>query len=404
MLEYFAGQKLCVFISKNDKYEGIVLYELLLEIAFNSRLSGGTVTIGDKGFFGDQNESTKLKILRSSENLPVVLEFQGRTNRINRYIERIQPLIKEGLLTLTEVQITKFNSSDEDPEDFEDKKNEDQAKIFDENNNTSNRPEPQQENPEESLKERARDSNPSDSEVQREAGSQPQENESVNSAFLEPDEDPKIKDDSVEPPEPDVEIPLFDDNVEQTFETLEKDQEAIPEAEEEEGDEEETDTPEFQTFDDDPLKHEAVDDQVEDESADFIKEEFEEDDSVLQLTDLSETQAEESVGERLEMDDLDETVDKTSKGSEYAKPQTDEDLDALFEESTEHFESTFDDMLKQAGKASGVDVDLDSENEKTVNKEPGESAGESVEPKATRNDKDHTEEDVKNYFSALFRN
>ena len=87
MHEDYLGQKLCIFISKNDKYEGIVLYELLLEIAFNSRLSGGTVTIGDKGFFGTQDESTRLKILRSSENLPVVLEFQGRTKRIDRYIK-----------------------------------------------------------------------------------------------------------------------------------------------------------------------------------------------------------------------------------------------------------------------------------------------------------------------------
>ena len=108
--EDYLGQKLCIFISKNDKYEGIVLYELLLEIAFNSRLSGGTVTIGDKGFFGAQDESTNLKILRSSKNLPVMLEFHGRKERINRYVERVQHMIKQGLVTRTDVRITKFNS------------------------------------------------------------------------------------------------------------------------------------------------------------------------------------------------------------------------------------------------------------------------------------------------------
>ena len=130
MRDDYPGQKLCIFISKNDTYEGIVLYELLLEIAFNSRLSGGTVTIGDKGFFGAHDESTKLKILRSSENVPVVLEFQGRSNRIERFIQRVQPMIREGLMTTTDVQITKIYSMDEADPAIIEEENEHQSKMF----------------------------------------------------------------------------------------------------------------------------------------------------------------------------------------------------------------------------------------------------------------------------------
>lgn len=130
MRDDYSGQKLCIFISKNDTYEGIVLYELLLEIAFNSRLSGGTVTIGDRGFLGAHDESTKLKILRSSENAPVVLEFQGRPNRIKRYIQRIQPMIKEGLMTTTDVQITKIYSVEEADPAIIEEENEHQSKMF----------------------------------------------------------------------------------------------------------------------------------------------------------------------------------------------------------------------------------------------------------------------------------
>jgi len=404
MIEYYTGKKLCIFVSKNDKYEGIVLYELLLEIAFNSRLSGGTVTIGDRGFFGAQNESQKLKVLRSTENLPVVLEFQGRANRIDRYIERIQPLIKEGLFTLTDVQITKFNSTDEDIEDFEDKKNEDQAKIFDEDQNVPSMAEPSQENAGEAIEESERDSGTSDSEIPWEATSQPEEDESIHSEFIEPDENQKIEEDIVDTPEPDVEIPSFDNNAEQTFETLEEDLNPIPEAE---GDEGAADIPEFQSLDDDPIKPGAEDDKVEDESDDFVEEDFEEDESVLQLTDLSETQSEESGGERLEMDDLDEAVEETANNSEAAKPQTDDDIDELFEENSEKFESTFDDMLKQAGEATVDSADLDSEDGKAVDKDsgkaPDDEADESDEAKSKADDKDHTEQNMKNYFSALFK-
>ena len=107
MIDDYAGQKLCIFIGEGDKYEGKALFELLLEIAVESGLSGGTVIRGREGF-GAHGEIHSLKILRLSENLPLVLEFVGRTPKIEAYVQRIRPLLREGLLTRTDVQITKF--------------------------------------------------------------------------------------------------------------------------------------------------------------------------------------------------------------------------------------------------------------------------------------------------------
>ena len=419
MLESYAGQKLCIFISKNDKYEGIVLYELLLEIAFNSRLSGGTVTIGDKGFFGAQDESTQLKILRSSENLPVVLEFQGRTNRINRYIERIEPMIKEGLFTLADVKITKFNPPDEETEDFEDQKNQDQSKIFDEENNGSNIPQPELESIDETFEE-DQDSIVSDSEGQGDATDQPEDDEPVSSEFLEAEEDQNIEAEIVDTPEPDVEISSFGDDDAQAFETIEEDPGDLPEdevkeapephGEEEpyvESEEDESETPEFQSLDDDPINDEAEDDILEDETEPIIEEEVEEDDAVLQLADLSETLAEEGDGDNLEMEIPDESEPDTSNTAEFTEPKTEDEIDALFEESSEKFESSFDEMLKQAGGASVADAGLDSEDEKPLKKEPEDLSGhepdEKDESDSETYDKNHTDEDMKNYFSSLFK-
>ena len=381
MHEDYLGQKLCIFISKNDKYEGIVLYELLLEIAFNSRLSGGTATIGNKGFFGAQDESTKLKILRSSENLPVVLEFQGRESRISRYIERVQPMIKDGLLTRTDVRITKFNSTDEDAADIEDQKNEDQSQIFKEDVEVRDIPDLQAES-----------------------------------------QDQTIEEVVVDTPEPHIKTPSLDDV--HTSEPTVADSGKSPEDEVkedpdphaerdsiDEGEEDEKETPDFDFIDDDQIDGGAEDDVLETESDSIIDEEDDEDSPVLQLTDLSETQTEDSSENNLEMDDTDKTPGDTSNKTEFAESQTEDDIDKLFDETNEKFESSFDDMLKQAGNADVGETDIDTEDENSIGKKPNDPSndgnGDSDSAKASSEtydyDKDHIEEDMLNYFSSLFK-
>ncbi len=109
MNEDYTGQKLCIFIGENDKYEGRTLYELLLEIALENGLSGGTVIRGREGF-GAHGEIHSMKILRMSDNLPLVMEFVGRTSKIDGFVKQIEPLLSEGLLTRTDVRINKFRN------------------------------------------------------------------------------------------------------------------------------------------------------------------------------------------------------------------------------------------------------------------------------------------------------
>jgi len=403
MHEDYAGEKLCIFISKNDKYEGIVLYELLLEIAFNSRLSGGTVTMGDKGFFGAQDESTGLKILRSSENVPVVLEFQGRPNRIDRYVDRIQPMIKEGLLTRADVWITKISSPGEDTADLQEQENSDQSQIFNEDTERVDIPDPHSPSQEFQV---GGDQDETISPDLESAVDQKSESE-----LLEPDQDQMTEED---------EIPLFDDDDSSPNpEPLATDQENLgeddvkevpdPQVEDDsfigaEGDEDDPDIPSFQSVDDNPVPNDTP--KFEDEDED-------EDAPVLQLADLSETQSEESPEDPFEMDDpdeideIDETAEDASSGTEFAEPQTDEDIDKLFDESNEKFENTFDDMLKEVGGATVDQTNQKSAGKTTSDKEqaasPGNEEDDSAGEDSKTYDKNHTEEDMKNYFSELFK-
>ena len=279
MHEDYLGQKLCIFISKNDKYEGIVLYELLLEIAFNSRLSGGTVTIGDKGFFGTQDESTRLKILRSSENLPVVLEFQGRTKRIDRYIKRIQPMIKEGLFTRADVLITKFNSPTSETNDFEELENEDQSQIFREDVDGAENPDPQPQSQDFAAAEDEDDAISSAQEGQDDPFNDPEDNDAGRAEFLEPDKDQTTAEDTGDLSEAHIDIPLSDDDdIEPILESKDTDQQETLEGEVNDvpdppierasfigvdGDEDESDASGFHSLDDKPSVDESVDDTAE---------------------------------------------------------------------------------------------------------------------------------------------
>lgn len=112
MKEIYQGQKLCVFIGENDKYEGRVLYEQLLEIALECGLSGGTVIRGSEGF-GAHGEIHTAKILRLADDLPIILEFIGRSNKIDCFVARVSSTIEEGLMTRTNVEITKFRKDSE---------------------------------------------------------------------------------------------------------------------------------------------------------------------------------------------------------------------------------------------------------------------------------------------------
>jgi uncharacterized protein len=112
MNEDYTGQKLCIFIGEDDKYDGRALYELLLEIALENGLSGGTVIRGREGF-GAHGEIHSMKILRLSENLPLILEFVGRNHKIDAYLDQIKPMLSEGLVTKTDVQINKFRKDND---------------------------------------------------------------------------------------------------------------------------------------------------------------------------------------------------------------------------------------------------------------------------------------------------
>ncbi len=96
-----------VFIGESDHWQGIPLYEAIVRKAREMGLAGATVLRGVEGF-GAHSLIHTAKILRLSEDLPVVVEIVDKEERIANILPVLDEMIGEGLITLERVEIIKY--------------------------------------------------------------------------------------------------------------------------------------------------------------------------------------------------------------------------------------------------------------------------------------------------------
>jgi len=101
------AQRLRIYISESDRWRGRPLDAVLLETFRAQGMAGATVFRGAAGF-GAQSRihSTRIEVL--SMDLPVVLELVDTPEKIEAIIDIIYPMVREGLITLEDVQIVKY--------------------------------------------------------------------------------------------------------------------------------------------------------------------------------------------------------------------------------------------------------------------------------------------------------
>ena len=101
------GQLLRIFIGESDRSEGHPLYEAILNEARRLNMAGATVLKGVMGF-GASSRIHTTKVLRLSEDLPMVIEIIDKKERINLLMPYLDKHVKEGLITLEEVRVIKY--------------------------------------------------------------------------------------------------------------------------------------------------------------------------------------------------------------------------------------------------------------------------------------------------------
>ena len=96
-----------IFIGESDKLHGRPLHEVIVEEARRQGLAGATVLRGFLGFGASSRIHTS-KVLRLSEDLPVVVEIVDREDRINAFLPGLDKMITEGLVTLEKVRVIAY--------------------------------------------------------------------------------------------------------------------------------------------------------------------------------------------------------------------------------------------------------------------------------------------------------
>ncbi|RMF71551.1 MAG: DUF190 domain-containing protein [Planctomycetota bacterium] len=106
------GCLLRIFIGESDKHHGAPLYEAIVRRARELHLAGATVLRGPMGF-GAHSRMHTAKILRLSEDLPIVIEIVDSQEKIDELMPFIDEAVQEGLVTMEKVRVIKYRAGDD---------------------------------------------------------------------------------------------------------------------------------------------------------------------------------------------------------------------------------------------------------------------------------------------------
>ena len=104
------GQLLRIFVGESDQYKGKALYEAIVIKAREQNMAGATVTRGIMGF-GADSRMHSAKLLKLSEDLPVVIEIVDTEEKISALMPFLDEVVTEGLVTLEKVRVVKYRHS-----------------------------------------------------------------------------------------------------------------------------------------------------------------------------------------------------------------------------------------------------------------------------------------------------
>ncbi len=104
------GCLLRIFIGESDKWQKVPLYEAIVMKARELHLAGATVLRGPMGF-GAKSRLHTAKILRLSEDLPIIIEIVDSRTKIDELMPYIDEMVQDGLVTLEKVEVIKYRAN-----------------------------------------------------------------------------------------------------------------------------------------------------------------------------------------------------------------------------------------------------------------------------------------------------
>ncbi len=96
-----------IFIGEDDRHQHLPLYEAIVLKAREQHLAGATVLRGPMGF-GHSSRLHTAKVLRLSEDLPMVVEIIDSEAKIDAFLPLLDGMIGGGLITLEKVKVVQY--------------------------------------------------------------------------------------------------------------------------------------------------------------------------------------------------------------------------------------------------------------------------------------------------------
>lgn len=101
------GQLLRIFIGESNRHDGRPLYESIVLKARALNLAGATVLRGIMGY-GANSRLHTAKILRLSEDMPIVVEVVDTQKNIEKLLPFLDEVVGEGLITIENIRVIKY--------------------------------------------------------------------------------------------------------------------------------------------------------------------------------------------------------------------------------------------------------------------------------------------------------
>jgi len=101
------ARRVRVYIGESDQWHGKPLYTAIVERCRAEGLAGATVLRGIESY-GANSRIHTARILRLSEDLPVIIDIVDRAERIDTLLPILDEMVTEGLITLEEIHVVKY--------------------------------------------------------------------------------------------------------------------------------------------------------------------------------------------------------------------------------------------------------------------------------------------------------
>jgi PII-like signaling protein len=105
------GKLLRIFIGESDKWQGRPLYQEIIALARRERMAGATAIKGFMGF-GRKSHMHTAKLLRLSEDLPIIIEIVDSAEKITAFIKHLDEMVREGLVTLEDASVMMYRAAE----------------------------------------------------------------------------------------------------------------------------------------------------------------------------------------------------------------------------------------------------------------------------------------------------